>query len=452
MKPSYLNIDSELILGLKEKYFGDLTKQVELKKGEFLMKQNYLNKRLYMVLSGLVAGYIDKGEGGKEEIFRAEEPMIVGFHSFFSKSFKAYTDVIALKDSKLAYIEYDENNNIKNKEFTEDFVPVIVHELSARQLFAKKTMLEKEAALKQLYEREKLVTLGQMASGLAHELNNAIGVINGNSEWIAKEVFDIIKEHESNEVFTNYEKGFEKGHHLSTVEVRKQRKFLERKLKISQSVAKKLAKLEYDQNTIENLKSYDNVEPVVDRMHHFWEMGVAIHDILLASKHAVHVLKSIKQLSVSDQIRVKVDVNATIEEALTLLKKLIKQVDVEYNPGDLPDIIASPGELVQIWINIVKNACESMIGSKTDKPQLTIKTREVKDYIEIIITNNGPEIPDELKEKIFQPNFTTKKDGLTFGLGLGLSVVQRLIETYNGTIEVKSNKSKTCFIIRFPHS
>ena len=68
----------------------------------------------------------------------------------------------------------------------------------------------------------------------------------------------------------------------------------------------------------------------------------------------------------------------------------------------------------------------------------------------VSISNNGPAIPEEIHEKIFNPNFTTKKLGLDFGLGLGLSIVRRLVDSYNGTIELVSNETETTFTINLP--
>jgi len=116
----------------------------------------------------------------------------------------------------------------------------------------------------------------------------------------------------------------------------------------------------------------------------------------------------------------------------------------------LPKLVANHGELVQIWVNIIKNGCESMINANVSKPTLCINTKSKKGFILVAISDNGPGIPKELTQKIFQPNFTTKKGGLSFGLGLGLSIVQRLIESYNGKIEISSKKGKTVFTIKIP--
>lgn len=445
-----LHIDNRLLSILREEYFCDGNKIKLLRAGEYLMKQNQKNQRLYIVLKGLVAGYLDFGSGNKQEIFRSSENSFVGVHSFFSKSDSAYADVIALEDSQLAYIEYSDFKNEAESRLLEDFVPVIVHELSARQVFAKDVMLEKEVAMKKLYLSDKLATLGQMAAGLAHELNNAIGVIEGNTGWIAQKVYDRFKQTEDEEIFLKFVKGFEKGQVLSSNEVRKKRKEIEKKYKLETSVAKKLARIDLNDKELSKISKADNLEERVSNINYLWEMGVSLHDINLATKHSVHVLKSIKQLSVSGQERSDIEVNATIKEALTLLKNIVRDVDLELILSDIKNVFASNGELVQIWVNIIKNGCESMLNANTPNPRMQIISGQDKKYVWVIVSNNGPEIPDELINKIFQPNFTTKKGGLSFGLGLGLSIVQRLIDSYNGRIEVESKKDKTTFKIFIP--
>lgn len=91
-----------------------------------------------------------------------------------------------------------------------------------------------------------------------------------------------------------------------------------------------------------------------------------------------------------------------------------------------------------------------MLSASIENPVLLIKAKHIKDQIIVEITDNGPGMPIEIQEKIFQPNFTTKKDGLSFGLGLGLSIVLKLIDNYNGTIEVNSKVGKTTFTIKIP--
>ncbi len=118
------------------------------------------------------------------------------------------------------------------------------------------------------------------------------------------------------------------------------------------------------------------------------------------------------------------------------------------SPANLPKFKGSSTELVQIWANIMKNACDAM--EDTAEPAIEIATRYTNKRILVTISNNGPEIDELTRRQIFQPNFTTKKGGLSFGLGLGLSIVKRIVSGYGGTIAVKSGSEKTIFRIKLP--
>lgn len=450
LKNPVQGLNAELLKSLKTKYFNDSSKQFTLKKGEYLIRQNEVNNRLYIVLNGLVAGYVSSDSGTQYEVFRSAKDMLVGVHSFFSNNHLVYADVVALENCNVAYVENKILETVSDTSYRTDFLPLIVNELSARQRFSKDIMLEKEETLKKLYHTEKLSTLGQMAAGLAHELNNAIGVLNGNSEWIAKEVQGFLKHSESNDVFVDFEKGFEKGQLADSQTIREGRKRFEKKFKLPSFIAKRFAKLGYTDNEVKALSKLDNIDEVSMKKQQVWELGVGLHDMIIASKHAVHVLKSIKQLSAADQQRTDININNTIHEALTLLKNVVRHVEVDLQLNEVPDIIGNAGELIQIWVNIIKNGCESMLNAKIQQPVVKIKTKHKGKTITIEIEDNGPGIPDEVKERIFQPNFTTKKGGLSFGLGLGLSIVQRLVDSYSGKIKVDSKPGNTKFTIQLP--
>jgi signal transduction histidine kinase len=87
---------------------------------------------------------------------------------------------------------------------------------------------------------------------------------------------------------------------------------------------------------------------------------------------------------------------------------------------------------------------------QTESPQIDIQTKLSNQRILVTIANNGPEIDEPTRRKIFQPNFTTKKGGLSFGLGLGLSIVKRIVSENGGTIVVKSDKESTIFRVKLP--
>lgn len=439
---------------LKKAYFSDPDRRVYLKKGEILLRPQEYNTRLYFILKGTLVGYLEDEDKERFETFRSTQDNFVGVYSYFSEHHQSYSTVEALEDSVLAYIgpKHPVVKDAEGRSFAEHFLPVVVNEIYMRQLLAKRMNIQNQSALKKLYQVEKMASLGRMAAGLAHELNNAIGVIQRNTEWLSERAMHYIESTADPQMFGFFEKGLKEGQTLSTSEVRKQRRRLEKKYNLETSVARQLATAGL---TEELLKPFaQELEKHAERIHYFYETGLALHDMLIAANHAARVVQSVKELGASSnqQIMRETDVNKTLREAVSLLKRRLSKIKVDLQLNDLPPIMSNPGELVQIWVNLIKNAAESM-NSDPDTPGiLKIKSRQRGKKMIIQIHDNGPGIPPDLLPVIFQPNVTTKVQGLSFGLGLGLPIVERLVEKYGGVIDVKSSKGNTMFTIEIPLS
>jgi signal transduction histidine kinase len=112
----------------------------------------------------------------------------------------------------------------------------------------------------------------------------------------------------------------------------------------------------------------------------------------------------------------------------------------------LPELLCYPGDLNQVWTNIIDNAIQAMNGSGT----LTIRTaRENEEMVRVEISDDGPGIPEDIIEHIFNPFFTTKPFGE--GTGLGLELARRIVvEKHHGDIRVQSKPGDTCFIVLLP--
>lgn len=430
-------------------HFGKHEKFLSLETGELLLEQDKPNDRLFIIISGSMSGYVIDEVGRKTEVFRSGKDMFVGVRSFFSRDLCSYADVKANEKTELVYIEINELTTEEHQNLVIDFVPVLVNELYVRQRHATKVMQERESALKKLLNTEKMATLGQLAAGLTHELNNAVGVLKNSSEWLADEMEKYLAKRENFTLAGIFRHGMEKGYTVSSSDARKIKKDLEKKYNLSSLPAKNLAKTGINPKLIEKANG-ETPDEKAECVFHIWQLGVSLHDINLASRHSGHVIRSVKQLAVTNHDHKPLDINQSIEEALTLLRSVVRRVEVKTDFGTIPEIDANQGELVQVWLNIIKNGCESMLQSKTENPCLVIKTFLKRKKIYIEISDNGPGISQENIEKIFQPSFTTKKEGMSFGLGLGLSVVLRLVEGYNGKIDVTSKKEKTTFTIILP--
>ena len=431
---------------IKELFFSEEKNQINLKQGEMLMEAGGLNDRLYLVEEGLLIAYVPNQLGGQYEVFRASPGMFAGVYSFFSGTHLSKTTIIAEVDTKLTFLEAEPFEEREDTEVAiRFFLPVILSDLSARMETAQKMATEKEEAITHLLKAEKMATLGQLAAGLAHELNNAVGVLKSKSDWLSIEMenyFNILRD---NEAYDFYKKGLKEGHKLTTREVRKRKGEIEKKLGLSSKLAKKAARSGYD---IQDLSKYkERLASLIS----FWEIGTAFHDMGLASKHASAVVQSVKELGAGSAERKSgMDVNKTIRDALTLIQSALRQVEVATELEESIYTEASSGELVQVWINLFKNACESMVNSHTEDPLLKVISEKTRKWITVRVIDNGPGIPEHLLTQIFQPNMTTKKGGLSFGLGLGLPISLNIIEDYDGEISVNSKPGHTEFIVKLP--
>jgi len=146
-------------------------------------------------------------------------------------------------------------------------------------------------------------------------------------------------------------------------------------------------------------------------------------------------------------LKTDVDINAVVDEALSLLANQIalQEITLEKRYGQLPPIMADPMQLRQVFLNIILNSCEAM----EDNATLTITTELLKkeQVVKVQITDNGVGIAEEELSKIFDPFFTSKEKGT----GLGLSVVYGIINSHQGTIQVKSTVGKgTTITITLP--
>ncbi|MCL9774773.1 ATP-binding protein [Vibrio methylphosphonaticus] len=426
-------------------YFSEATRQVTMMAGDVVLRQHGHNDRLYYVQSGELEGFDEREEDGNlTKLFTASSGAFIGVHSFFSGTWTASSTVKAKTLVKLAWI--DKNTPAIRPEvlgpLSAQFMPVIVNELSRRQRRATQEAIAKEKVLQRLHTAEQMTTLGQLAAGIAHELNNAIGVVSSKTDHLQSELIQLLEEAhpESSQYF---DLGLMHGQWTSSSEARKIAKQIERTYKLDRTLAKRLAKA---------LGSASLPQPWLDRPEQaikYWELGRDLHDLRLAARHTVGIVKSVKQLGRTDSEQDElIDINDTINKALSLLQSDLRLVSVRMRPATLPLIKGASTEYVQIWSNIIKNACDAMHA--TVAPEIEIQSRWVNQRILVTIANNGPEIDESIRRKIFQPNFTTKKGGLSFGLGLGLSIVKRIVSENSGTIVVKSSPEQTIFRVKLP--
>lgn len=431
-------------------YFSNPEKYISVSRGEILLDQNSYNDRLFLVKKGTFAAYYTKPDGQRLKLFTATQNMFLGVISYFSRTFSSSATVIAEENSEIAYIDQFEDVHPEKCGccLFEQFMPVMVTELAQRNQREQQNAIDKENALKKLIHSEKMASLGQMAAGIAHELNNAISVLERNTDWLCERLNQAWQNRAPNE-YEYFKLGLNQGRNLPTREVRQRVKTLQKNFNLTDENARIIAETGIDLDHFS--KSKAELNSLAGKFHYYWEIGAVFHDMKIAANHATHVVRSVKDLATPTQpSKSLMNINDSIHEAVTLLRSPLRKVTMHQFLSPLPQIMGNRVALVQVWTNLIKNGIESMGAAQIEQPELKVISSAVQNYIKIDIQDNGPGIPKNDIDKIFQPNFTTKEKGLDFGLGLGLTIVARIIENHNGEISVKSKPGKTSFTIKLP--
>jgi signal transduction histidine kinase len=170
-----------------------------------------------------------------------------------------------------------------------------------------------------------------------------------------------------------------------------------------------------------------------------------------ASRRISDLVQAVKAYSYMDKTPISdVDVEKGIDVTLRMFQHQLKHgFDVKREfAGNLPKVPANGSELNQIWTNLIDNAIGALNSQTNGEKVLTVRTVLEPDDVLVDFTDNGPGIPPEIKDRIFEPFFTTKPVGE--GTGLGLDIVARIVRSHQGSIRVDSRPGHTSFQVRLP--
>jgi signal transduction histidine kinase len=172
-------------------------------------------------------------------------------------------------------------------------------------------------------------------------------------------------------------------------------------------------------------------------------------EIETAASRIYDLVAAVKSFSFMDRAPAAepVDIRKGIADTLTMLasKARAKSVEVSLDiAADLPRAQAVGAEINQVWMNLIDNAIDAV----DQGGRVTVTARNELGHVVVRVIDNGPGIPPEIKDRIFDPFFTTK--GVGTGTGLGLDIVRRLLQRLDGTISVQSNPGRTEFQVRLP--
>lgn len=268
------------------------------------------------------------------------------------------------------------------------------------------TLQELQKTQAQLIQSEKMASLGLLTAGVAHEINNPVNYINTALEGLKITLADFL------EIFHKYEE-----------------------IKID-NIENKLLEIQ------QLKKSLDY--PLLQQ-----GISILINNMQTGIERITEIVKSLRTFARVEENELKFsNIHELLDTTLVMLHNLYKnKVEINKKYGTIPGINCYPGKLSQVFMNILSNAIQAIPG----KGEIDITTRSTENTIIISISDTGTGIPENLREKIFEPFYTTKEAGK--GTGLGLSITYGIIQQHQGKIEVKNRsdeKSGTEFLITIP--
>jgi len=248
-----------------------------------------------------------------------------------------------------------------------------------------------EERTRQLAHAERLVSLGTLSAGVAHEINNPTTFILGNIQTMER-FWDLISE------------------------------------------------------SLDSIPASDS-NPKISYI--LGEFPLMIKAMKKGAERIADIVSGLKKFARQEPaVKSAADINKCVTEALKLTHHHLKYhvQTIKNLAPQLAPVHGNSQQLVQVFVNLIMNAADATGGLKG---RLEITTRQARESVQAVFTDNGPGMPPEVKNKIFDPFFTTKPLGQ--GTGLGLSISYGIIKDHKGRIEVESEEGKgTSFTVTLP--
>jgi len=311
---------------------------------------------------------------------------------------------------------------------------------------------EQESRVRQ---SERMAQIGVLTAGLAHEMNNPAAAVTSGSEGLAESLEELVELARKLPPDAELPSPSRAGESLSGMQ----------KADVEESIADALTLLGVDQpwqmasglassgfvagdlTALEGDAVGDAISFVAASASLFSLLG----EVKEGSRRLTELVGALKSYSFLDQAPVQeVDVTRGIEDTLLILRSKTTDINITTDfAAGLPNIVAYGSQLNQVWTNLIDNAADAIAEADIADGAITIRASAKDACVVVEVENNGPAIPDDVIDRIFEAFYTTKEPGR--GTGLGLDTAYSIVVTqHRGSLTVASDAKATVFTVTLP--
>jgi len=425
-----------------------------------LTQEGEKNRFLWFIARGEVLLKKRNKQGETQDITIMQAGSMVGGMSFLTgeAAFSTGTTLVeteVLKVDNAIFSQIMQSNSALLAPFTNlllrNFNRRLQNSIST-ELALQETLQSLDVAHSQLIESEKMAVLGQLVTGVAHELNNPVAAILRGSDTLITLISTLLH-HDSKSDFSKLtQQTLQQGltvTPLSTSEIRARTKQLLSTVG-DKKLAKKLVNMHLDGTNIP-LHNGRDFSQTVNLLNQYHQVGTILRNSNACATRIENLVKSLKHYAGQDSATATAtNIHEGIEETLIIFESKLKSYRVTKEFQKLPKIECHPIELEQVWTNIIANAIDATEGVGELRISTLYLAYDESPKVQVVIEDNGPGMTKQVLDKIFELNYTSKREG-NFGLGIGLTICSQIVKRHGGMIEVESEQNSfTRFIITLP--
>ena len=328
-----------------------------------------------------------------------------------------------------------------------------------------------EQARLELLAQERFATLGELAAGVAHELNNPVAALEGANAHLREDLASLLAGHPDGEMVLRTAAHARTRPAASTRQERAARRALEAVVG-DRELARRLVSLGLDADSDpQRVRDLAGDPQRLATALAAASVGRQERNVALATKRIRGLVSALSTYVRPEGEMVQdVDVREVLEDSLRLTAHRLRDVAIERDYAEVGAVPGRAGELAQVWTNILSNAADALAGAGAGAPaagagdapdggagepsdfapRLVIAVAGEPDGVRVDVTDNGPGIDPQVLPRIFEPRFTTKHGRVRFGLGLGMGLAKSVVDAHGGTIAVDSRPGRTRVTVRLP--